>query len=305
MKELTRMPSKHCYRLSLCLCALMTVFLFTPTTGFCQKEKLGIVEYAPPKDWKKSEKENIVAFSNRNEATGRFCVITLYAATTSTGNPQADFEKEWDNLVVKPWQGETKPKTAMESADGWTRIAGVSAIDFQGAKSMAFLTVLSGFGKAVSVLGILNDEVYSPKLAAFVGSIELNKAVADNPAPRREESSQAASSANVATMHAGALVQEFERNEVRAYQVIVGKRVRIHGTVNSIEIVKDGRIRLGFKSSLGAYGNARCYFRKSQSARVAALSAHEVATVEGTVRGWEGGFDSAKVFVLLEDCIVP
>lgn len=299
------MLSKHCYRLSLCLVALMAAFLFTPPTVFCQTEKLGMVEYAPPKDWKKSEKENIVAFSNLNEATGRFCVITLYGATTSTGNPQADFEKEWDNLVVKPWQGETKPKTAMESADGWTRIAGVSAIDFQGAKSMAFLTVLSGFGKAVSVLGILNDEVYSPKLAAFVGSIELHKTLADNQAPRREESLPVPQAANAATMHAAALVKEFEINEVRANQQYIGKRMRIFGTVNTIEIGKDGNIVLTFKSSITTYKNARCFFNPSQSSRISALSAHEQATVEGTVRGLGGGFDNSKAFLLLENCIVP
>ena len=58
------MPPKCCYRISLCLVALITVFLGTPTTGFGQTEKLGSVEYAPPKDWKKSENQNIVAFSD-------------------------------------------------------------------------------------------------------------------------------------------------------------------------------------------------------------------------------------------------
>ena len=81
--------------------------------------------------------------------------------------------------------------------------------------------------------------------------------------------------------------------------------MRIFGTVDSIAIANDGRIRLTFKSSIGTYGNGRCYFNKSQSSRVAAINAHQEATVEGTVRGWEGGFDRAKVFVLLEDCIVP
>jgi uncharacterized protein DUF6683/putative nucleic acid binding protein len=128
--------------------------------------------------------------------------------------------------------------------------------------------------------------------------------VIDNPAPTREESSPAPA-ANAATMHAAALVKEFESNEVRANQLYAGKRMRIFGTVNSIEIGKDGRIVLTFKSSIATYGNARCYFSKSQGSRVATINAHEEATVEGTVRGWEGGYDNAKVFVLLENCIVP
>lgn len=110
---------------------------------------------------------------------------------------------------------------------------------------------------------------------------------------------------NVGPMHVATLVKEFENNEVRANQLYIGKRMRIFGTVDSIAIANDGRIRLTFKSSIGTYGNGRCYFNKSQSSRVAAINAHQEATVEGTVRGWEGGFDRAKVFVLLEDCIVP
>jgi hypothetical protein len=134
---------------------------------------------------------------------------------------------------------------------------------------------------------------------------ETAATAADNPSPAREETSLQVPAANAAAMHAASLVKEFENNEVRANQSYVGKRVRIYGTVNSIEIGKDGRIVLTFKSSIATYGNARCYFNKSQGSRVAAINAHEEATVEGTVRGWEGGYDKAKVFVLLENCLVP
>jgi hypothetical protein len=106
-------------------------------------------------------------------------------------------------------------------------------------------------------------------------------------------------------MHAAALVKEFESNEVRANQLYTGKRVRIFGTVNTIEIDNDGRIVLTFKSSISTYNNVRCYFSKSQGSRVAAINANEQATVEGTVRGLGGGWEGAKAFVLLENCLVP
>jgi hypothetical protein len=106
-------------------------------------------------------------------------------------------------------------------------------------------------------------------------------------------------------MHAAALVREFENNEIRANQLYIGKRMRIHGTVNIIEINKDGQIVLTFKSSITTSRNARCYFNKSQSSRVAAINAHEEATVEGTVRGLGDGFDNSKAYLVLEDCVVP
>ncbi|MGI9064784.1 MAG: DUF6683 family protein [Pyrinomonadaceae bacterium] len=125
---------------------------------------------------------------------------------------------------------------------------------------------------------------------------------ADNPAPQREESFPEAPAAR---MHVASLVKEFEGNELRANQVWVGKRVRVYGTVNTIEIGKDGNIVLTFKSSISTSNNGRCFFNRSQSSRVAALNAHEEATVEGTVRGLGGGFDNSKAFLLLENCIVP
>jgi hypothetical protein len=281
------------------------IFLCVPQMAFSQTEKLGIVHYTAPKGWTKTSKDNVVAFSNVNQSTGRFCIITVYSATPGAGNPQNDFTREWNNLVVKPLQAEANPKTETQLAEGWTVIAGGASIEFQGSKALAFLTVFSGFGKAVSILGVFNDEAYMAQLAAFVGGIELDKAAADIPIPQRKESLPSAPSANAATMHAAALVKEFENNEVRANQLYVGKRMRIFGTVNSIEVGKDGRIILTFKSSISTYKNARCYFSKLQETRVATINAHEEATVEGTVRGLGGGFDGVKAFLTLEDCIVP
>jgi hypothetical protein len=105
-------------------------------------------------------------------------------------------------------------------------------------------------------------------------------------------------------MHVAELVKAFETNELRAYEAYVGKRVRVYGTVNSIDR-KSSAIVVSFKGASSTYGSARCYFGEAQAARVATLSAHEEATVEGTVRGWEDGFDGAKVWILLDDCIVP
>ena len=176
----TELFNKLCFSLFV----LTVVGLFIPQTAFCQTEKLGIVQYTPPPRWNKTPKENVVAFSDLNQTTGGFCIITVYGATQSVGNPQSDFTKEWNNLVVQPLKAEANPKTETEAADGWTAIAGGAAVEFQGGKALAFLTVFSGFGKTVSVLGVLNDQSYLPQLQTFVGGIEMDKTVAGAvPAP--------------------------------------------------------------------------------------------------------------------------
>ena len=171
--------SKALCRSVLWLCILTMVFLFIPQTAFGQAEKLGIVKYTPPAGWNKTQTQpNVIAFSIRNQATGTFCIITLYGATPGTGNPQSDFARDWNKLAVQTMNAEANPQTASESADGWTGIGGGGAVEVGGAKAIAFLTVISGFGQAVSVLGVTNDSSYIPQFQTFITGIEMDKIVA-------------------------------------------------------------------------------------------------------------------------------
>ena len=106
------------------------------------------------------------------------------------------------------------------------------------------------------------------------------------------------------SINAGKLVIDFEGNEVRALQMYGGKRIRVNGTVNSIDVQKNGLIVLTFHSPAGGYAQTQCYFNKSQSSRLAQLSGGQQAVVEGTVKGIGGG-SGGRGFVVLEDCIVP
>lgn len=175
--------SKIDRRIILFFFAGLTSFLLTPQSIPGQTEKLGAVTYSPVKGWTKSAKEHAVVFSEVNQATGKFCFITIYRETSSAGSPQKDFASEWDLRAVKPFGAEADPKTVTEPDNGWTAIAGGSQIDFNGNKAFAFLTVLSGFGKTVSVLGILNDESYLPQLQAFVEAMDVDKTVVAQAAP--------------------------------------------------------------------------------------------------------------------------
>ncbi len=119
---------------------------------------------------------NVVAFSEFNQTSGKFCIITLYGATPGTGNPANDFKREWNNLVVKNMKAEANPKTDTQTGDGWTAISGGAEVESEAGKAAGFLTVISGFGKTVSILAVFNDPVYIKKVDAFIGAIEMDKA---------------------------------------------------------------------------------------------------------------------------------
>ena len=133
-------------------------------------------------------------------------------------------------------------------------------------------------------------------------SIEREPAAATAPATQSSSQPTGPPNAPLATVSAGKLVIDFEGNEVRANQIYGGKRIRINGTVNSIEILKDGRITLTFHSPAAGYAHTRCYFNKSQSSRLAQISGGQEVIVEGTVRGFS---DSLKGYLEVENCIVP
>jgi hypothetical protein len=168
----------------LCLFMTLLVCLLIPETVSGQAEKLGVVNYTPPpQGWMKTPKENVVAFSAFDQATGGFCIITLYGATPGTGNANSDFTREWNNLVVQTLKAGANPQTETQTADGWTMTAGGASVQMEGGKALAFLTVFSGSGKTVSVLGVFNEQSYAAQLDAFIGSIEFDKTSAPPPAP--------------------------------------------------------------------------------------------------------------------------
>lgn len=149
--------------------------LFTQAV-FSQTEKLGIVKYTPPAGMSKLPKENTVAFNQYDQATGKFCIITLYGATPGTGNAKGDFAREWNNLVLKTFTtAEKNPSTESTSADGWTAIGGGAEVEGGVGKAIAFLTVISGFGQTVSVLGVFNDQSHAAKLDSFITALEMDK----------------------------------------------------------------------------------------------------------------------------------
>ena len=165
------------YKMSFSFFLLTVIGFLGPSAAFGQAEKLGIVKYTPPKGMTKLPKENVVAFSEFDQATGKFCIITLYEATPGTGNAKSDFAREWNNLVVKTFTtAEANPKTETSSEDGWTSIGGGSEVEGGGVgKAVAFLTVVSGFAQTVSILGVFNDPSHAGKLDSFMRSIEMDK----------------------------------------------------------------------------------------------------------------------------------
>ena len=160
------------------LSTITLLFLITAQQCFSQSETFDIVTYTAPKDWKKDAKEGVVNYTSVNTTTGAFCVITMYASSTSTGDAQKDFSNEWKELVVTPYKADANPQTETQTtADGWKYIVGAAPVKLDGMDVYIILTVFSGFGKTVSIRTSLNDQSYSPQIDALLESMKLDISV--------------------------------------------------------------------------------------------------------------------------------
>jgi len=141
-----------------------------------QTETFDIITYTPPKGFKKDLRNGVITYSNVNASSGSFCVIAIYASTASTGDPQKDFRKDWNELVVVPFKGEPDPKTETQSTpDGWKAVVGASLVKMDGVDVYIILTVFSGFGKTFSIRTSLNEQSYTAQVDALIENMKLDK----------------------------------------------------------------------------------------------------------------------------------
>ncbi len=157
---------------------IISLLLFTAIMQqvIAQTETFDIATFTPPKEWKKSSAKNVMNFTNVDMATGKFCVIAMYASNASTGDAEKDFKREWKELVVTPFKAEANPKTEMETTtDGWKSVGGAAPVKMDGADVYIILTVFSGFGKTFSVRTSLNDQSYIAQVDALFKTMELDK----------------------------------------------------------------------------------------------------------------------------------
>ena len=155
---------------------VLVISLFLDPAVQAQAEKLGAIKFTSPKGFIKRERDDAIVFSRVDRRGGYFCFITLYAAGGSEGSAKKDFAREWAKSVVKPWDAETAPETQTELISGWMLTSGETNIYVTGNRAVAYLTVISGFGKSVSLLGILNDNSCRETLQEFAEALDIDKA---------------------------------------------------------------------------------------------------------------------------------
>lgn len=160
---------------------VLLLFLCYASSSFAQeKEIFDLTTYTPPAGWTKSgdnnNVNNVISYTITNNQTRTYCQIGIYASTNSKGSLKADFESEWQGLIVKTYHPSQQPEgTTRTIDDDWSAQVGASAFEFDGAQSVATLVTMSGYGRCVSIVIITNTKDYQPAIDQFLKSVVLKK----------------------------------------------------------------------------------------------------------------------------------
>jgi hypothetical protein len=145
---------------------------------FAQKpETFDLATYTIPLGWKKTNSTaNVVSYAITNNQKGTYGQIGIFASTNSKGSLQADFESEWQELVVKTYKPTKAPElTPASSENGWSAQAGVAPFEFNGAQSAAMLVTASNNSRCMSIVVLTNTSDYQADVEKFLESVDLKK----------------------------------------------------------------------------------------------------------------------------------
>lgn len=147
----------------------------SPAFGFAERAINDLLSYEPPPaGWTKEVKAK--HYTSYSIVNGReYCQIFVLPGTNSKGDIGADFDTEWQALIVGNYRVTSAPElTESEAELGWKVKAGVATFTFEGV-SMAMLTTVSGYGRTASIVALTNSQGYAPVIQSLLGSVKMNK----------------------------------------------------------------------------------------------------------------------------------
>jgi hypothetical protein len=153
---------------------VVTIMLSALHFADAQTQKFDVMTYTPPKGWTAGQNGTAKSFTTIDKAAGKFCVMLLYPSVTNHGTPTQDFAYVWKTLVQETFNAGGNPEKETTEAAGFTIIQGGELIDYEGAKALALLTTVSGKGRVISILTLMNDAKYATDLQNFLGAMDID-----------------------------------------------------------------------------------------------------------------------------------
>jgi hypothetical protein len=146
--------------------------LFTLVANIQAQQTFDVFTYTAPKGFIKTAAKDKVSYAFTKNAAS--CTITLFAATSTSGTMQNDFNAAWKNNVENTLgKSDTIISAAMGDIDGWEMMLGtgtyIKGIDF----TMVMLNSYTGFGKSANVSIVYSGDAFDKIAGDFLASLSL------------------------------------------------------------------------------------------------------------------------------------
>ena len=158
---------------------ILSALLIFPCYG--QKQTFDIINYIPPKQWKKESTESAIQFTKQDDAKGIYCIITLMKSIPGTANSKENFDAAWETVVKEMVKVSVAPEMQPPATeDGWEAQTGYAPFESDGTNGIALLVTSTGYQKMVNVLILTNTDIYEKDMTAFLESVSFTKPAANN-----------------------------------------------------------------------------------------------------------------------------
>ncbi len=166
---------------------MKNLFLFCFCLGainvMAQKQVFDLVSYTQPSGWIKEVKGNQTSYTKTDKKTSTWCQVFILKSTISKGNIDADFESEWQELVVKNYNpAEMSQTTEVQESGGWKIKAGAGKFVFNNQHAMVMMTTASGYERCASIVAITNSDIYTEDITRILESVEMINPMQEIPA---------------------------------------------------------------------------------------------------------------------------
>lgn len=152
---------------------IISIFFAMLTANlFAQKHTFDIISYKAPADWTLMQGNDNVSYSRIDGAS--WAQIAIYQHRNCEGDIQADFDKDWNDLVAANKTISSPEKTEPKSADGWTVMSGSGVWQYNGANVASVLTVYSNNTICVAVLCNATAQPYLKNFKDLISSLDLD-----------------------------------------------------------------------------------------------------------------------------------
>ena len=146
------------------------------THSNAQKQAFDVVNFTIPQGWDKTESENGVQLSIKDDGKGSYAAMVIVRSVASNASANDNFNSSWENLVkgtVKVSEAPTMSDMNIEK--GWEVLSGHANYTDGATKGFVTLITATGNGKMANVVIMTNTNKYQEEILAFLNSLELNE----------------------------------------------------------------------------------------------------------------------------------